>query len=109
MAIDINRTLDSTVQQLNPLDKIGGEAHLAKSATQKRPVYPVESLLLVKREDCDRDIGGGGVIGDITEEKNVFTYISARDSAALVGGYHSMDDLEQTPRKCPGGDLVIDV
>ena len=109
MAIDINRTLDSTVQQINPLDEIGAEAHLTKSATQKRPVYPVESLLLVKREDCDRDIGGGGVIDDITEERDVFTYISARDPAALIGRYHSMDDLEQTLRKCPRGDLVIDV
>ena len=107
ITITVDSTLNTTIQHINPLNKIRAEAHVTKSATQERPVDPVESLLLVKREDCDRDVRGRGKVDHITEKREFLAYISARDSTALIRRHHGMDDLTQTPRQCPRGDLVM--
>ena len=68
ITINVYSTLATTVQHINPLNKIRAEAHVTKSATQERPVHPVEGLLLIKREDCKRDVRGRGIVDHITEE-----------------------------------------
>ena len=109
LSINIDRTQNPMVKQINPRNERGAKAHSTQSGPHERSVNTVKSLLLTQGKNGHRGARGGGIVSDIPKERNIFAYKPPGDPTCVVLSNNKMDDFEQPPSNTTGSQLIINI
>ena len=97
MTININSTLDITIEKVNPVDKRWPETYYEDGVTHEGPLDTIEGFFLVKREQCHRRVGPGGKVNNISKEGNILPNKPTRDTTRLILGNNVKQALRSLP------------